>query len=98
MDTLCDEIQKLEKYVPYYKNILNNFKHKNKFLEAFIHHKINRIIYLCDEFLIDGSGRCDWDNIDILCEKGYHVGPGEKDRFGWLTGMIYTSKGAIVYG
>ena len=44
------------------------------------------------------NGKCDWANISILNKNGYYVGPGERDSFGWLTGIISTQKGGIVYG
>ena len=28
----------------------------------------------------------------------YHIVPGERDSFGWITGVIVTPKGRIVYG
>ena len=98
MDNLHYELLKLEKIVPHYSEYLASFKHKNKFFEAFIHHKVNYISNLCCDLLIDGSGHCNWDAIDELKSRGFYVGPGEKDRFGWLTGIVGTSKGDIVYG
>ena len=50
------------------------------------------------ETLIDFDGTCLWDNHDILGEAGFSVFAGERDRFGWLTGFIQTTKGVIQYG
>lgn len=51
----------------------------------------------CDT-LIGEDGRNIYDNHDILADHGFPVFPGERDRFGWLTGCIQTKKGIIVYG
>ena len=98
MEELIYEIQSLEGYMPYYVNYIYNYKDKNKFKEAFIRHKLNKVLSLADDLLIDMKGGCNWDNIDVLKDAGYYVGPGERDRFGWLTGIIGTSKGDIVFG
>ena len=81
-----------------YKEYLNNYKDTNKFRKAIIDRKINRISIMLDELLISSDGKCMWDNIDILKASGYYVGPGEQDRFGWVTGILGTKKGDIVFG
>jgi len=58
----------------------------------------NEINNLACDALIDSNGRCIWENHEVLGEAGFQVFPGEKDRFGWLTGCIQTKKGIIVYG
>ena len=98
IDELVYEIQLIEQYMPYYVNIINNYNDTNKFREAFIHYKLKKILDLADSLLISGDGHCNWDNIDILKSYGFYVGPGERDRFGWVTGIIGTSKGDIVFG
>jgi hypothetical protein len=98
MDELHYELLRLEKYLPYYTKYLHSFKHKNKFFEAFIRYKVNKIAGMCSYLLIDDSGHCNWEAIEELEMRGFYVGPGEKDRFGWLTGIVGTSKGTIVYG
>jgi hypothetical protein len=98
MEQFIYELQTLEKYMKsHHVTYINNYKDKNKFKEAFIHHKVNKILTYASTYLINSSG-CDWNNIKILEDKGYYVGPGEQDRFGWLTGIIGTSKGDILYG
>jgi hypothetical protein len=67
----------------------------HNYLEGEVAKKIEGLA--CDT-LISSEGGCNWDNINILREKGYRVFPGEKDSFGWLTGCIKTNKGIIVYG
>ena len=59
---------------------------------------VYKVIEGANALLVTSEGRCDWGNIDFLKEHGFSVGPGEQDRFGWLTGMIYTKKGHIMYG
>ena len=49
-------------------------------------------------FLIDKNGRPDYDAHHAIAAFGYRVGPGETDSFGWLTGILYTKVGKIVYG
>jgi hypothetical protein len=98
IDNLHYELLRLEQWVPHYTNYLHNFKHKNKFFEALMRHKVNQISGMCCDVLIDSSGHCNWDAIEELGRRGYHIGPGERDRFGWLTAILSTSKGAIVYG
>lgn len=98
MEQLLNELQTLDSYNFMYNKCLNGYKNKNKFLEAVIQKKVNTLLQLCDDLLIDSSGGCNWYNIEILNKNGYSVGPGERDRFGWLTGIVYTTKGYIVYG
>jgi hypothetical protein len=53
---------------------------------------------VASRLLIDKDGRCNWENINTLKEKGFSAVPLEKDRFGWLIGGIVTKKGIITYG
>lgn len=43
-----------------------------------------------------------YDNADImkeLADEGdWSIGPGETDSFGWLSGVVYTPKGKVVFG
>lgn len=59
---------------------------------------VSEISHLADDFLIDGGGRCNWENIHLLEDYGYQVFPLERDNFGWLVGGIQTQKGVIAYG
>lgn len=43
--------------------------------------------------LITHDGKCNWMNIRYLQQKGYDVYAGEKDSFGWLSGVIERSDG-----
>lgn len=60
--------------------------------------RISAIVDLADIMLITNSGGCDWTNIEALRNAGFNVTAGERDSFGWLSGVIHTSKGRIVYG
>lgn len=52
-----------------------------------------------NEQLIETDGRCNWHNHKLLKElSGFYVVRGEYDSFGWLSGVIVTPKGRIVYG
>lgn len=48
--------------------------------------------------LIDSKGGCHWAAHRELATLGFKVVAGEKDSFGWLTGVIITPKGKFVYG
>lgn len=59
---------------------------------------VQEIISLADDVLITEGGRVNWDNIRVLKQEGFPVRPGDSDSFGWLTGIITTSKGDIMFG
>lgn len=49
--------------------------------------------------LIVKDGQCNWEAHRILKEMGYPVTCGERDSFGWLTGVINFPTGEkFVYG
>jgi hypothetical protein len=49
--------------------------------------------------LVTPYGKCNWMNIRTLRDKGYDVYPGERDSFGWLSGVIERSDGVrFVFG
>ena len=100
MDKLHYELRMLEQYTSgsKYTYYLHNYKCKNKFLEAFIKHKVQRIGSMCSELLIGSDGKCNYEAMEELGDRGFSVGPGEQDRFGWLSGVVSTKNGAIVFG
>ena len=59
---------------------------------------LTAVLTLADEVLITSGGSCNWAAHRALAESGFPVSCGERDSFGWLTGVICTSKGRIVYG
>jgi hypothetical protein len=54
--------------------------------------------YMGTALLITKEGRPDYKTHKLLEAEGFRVGPGETDSCGWLTGIIYTQKGKIVFG
>lgn len=43
--------------------------------------------------LITGDGRCNWDAINYVSKYGnFYIHAGERDSFGWLTGVIEPKK------
>jgi len=63
------------------------------------HSLVDEIRGIAEQVLITDEGTPDFDAIDRLYrEHGYFVFPGERDRFGWVTGCIQTKKGIIVFG
>ena len=53
---------------------------------------------LLENLLITSYGKCNWENIELLKRSGFNIYPGEKDRYGWLTGCIKLRNGIIVFG
>ena len=62
------------------------------------HPLVNAALFVANECLIDDDGRPDRAAMDRVVEKGFHIFPGEMDRFGWLTGCIQLSRGIIMFG
>jgi hypothetical protein len=60
--------------------------------------RVDAIVGLANVALISEEGRPDWSAMAELRKEGYVVERGEYDSFGWLTGVIHTGKGEIVYG
>ena len=54
---------------------------------------------LCD-IVITENGGVNYNAIRILAMYGYHIKPGEKDSFGWVTGVLWfqDKKHFIVFG
>ena len=48
-------------------------------------------------FITQGGGT-NFAAIHEIAKHGYTVSCGEKDSFGWLSGVLHTKKGRIVYG
>ena len=59
---------------------------------------IKSAINKATDALITDEGKNMWDFHRWLGDSGFYVFPGERDRFGWLTGCIQTRKGYLVYG
>jgi hypothetical protein len=55
-------------------------------------------LHLANETLIGDDGHPDRENMDKVINNGFHIFPGEMDRFGWVTGCIELSRGIILFG
>lgn len=71
--------------------------------EHVLQHKDHDLVYLAEAYattlFVTEDGMPNFDAIDYLYKKhGYAIMPGERDRFGWVTGVILTKKGLIVFG
>ncbi len=71
-------------------NVLN---HSDKGLAL-----IRKAEQLAETVLIDEKGQNVWSAHTLLEEYGFPVRPGEMDQFGWLSGVIHTKKGILIYG
>ena len=59
----------------------------------------DKIQAYADAALITANGQAKFSaHRKLEAQSSYRVVCGEKDSFGWLTGVIITSKGRIVYG
>ena len=63
-----------------------------------LHPLVKKVVDLADEELITNTGSCNWQAHKLLKDAGFPVTCGERDSFGWLSGVIHTTKGMIVYG
>jgi len=52
---------------------------------------------LIEDVFITPGGNPHYGMINVFEDNGIKVGPGETDRFGWVTGIISSSKGNIVF-
>lgn len=74
-----------------------------KFEIVYLHRNDHELICetegLANQVFIDEEGQPRFEEMDKLWhDYGYFIFPGERDRFGWLTGCIQTKKGIIVFG
>ena len=60
-----------------------------------VHPLVNAVIYLANDYLTSDDRHI---HMRAIKEKGFHIFPGEQDRFGWLTGCIQLPRGIIVFG
>ena len=63
-----------------------------------LHPLVQKVVDLADEELITRGGDCNWAAHQQLKLSGFTVTCGKRDSFGWLSGVIHTTKGMIVYG
>lgn len=60
--------------------------------------RVAKAVSLANGCLITNGGSADFRAIAILKGNGFSVTKGDGDSFGWLTGVIHTAQGRIVYG
>ena len=87
----CDEIHQI---VP--DSILD--EEYGGYQEEDLHPLIQEALSIANGELITSTGGCNWAAHDKLEAAGFRVKAGDKDSFGWLTGLICTKKGTIMYG
>ena len=63
-----------------------------------LHPLVQNVVAMADKELITNTGSCNWAAHQLLKDAGFPVTCGERDSFGWLSGVIHTTKGMIVYG
>lgn len=68
------------------------------YLSSFDHPLLEEAELIADGELITVQGRPNWDAIAVLERQGFKVTRGEHDSFGWLSGVIHTAKGKLIFG
>jgi hypothetical protein len=64
-----------------------------------LHPLVQTVVNLAMEQLFTREGDSNWSAHQLLKSAGFPVSRGEYyDSFGWLSGIIHTKKGMIVYG
>jgi len=71
---------------------VNNDRYKNT------NPLVNAAIYMANEYLIGDDGHPSRKAMDYVIVNGFHIFPGEQDRFGWISGCIELSRGIIMFG
>ena len=69
-------------------------------LDSVDHPLIDEIEFIATRLFIDDKGCPIFEEMDRLQKESgcYYIYPGERDRFGWVTGCIQLKKGFIVFG
>ena len=74
---------------------------KTRYLTDGVHEELHWLIQLAvelaDAVLVTYQGGFNYDSVRSLKEMGYCVMGGERDSFGYLSHIIMTPKGQIVY-
>lgn len=98
METLIAKLNELVKH-PYFKDPVNpNQLLTSMELPSDVEDLVDDIAAKADLVLIFNTGASNVFNITTLEQQGFKVKPGEVDSFGWLSGIIVTKVGNIVYG
>ena len=100
----CNELIEILKEIESCVDIINTVPETimndedDSYGEEDVHPLILLVKSLADNALITKSGVCNFNNHGKLADAGFPVRCGDSDSFGWLTGLIKTSKGDIMYG
>lgn len=95
---LIETLKEIEACVDIISTIPETIRDDNdEYKEEDLHPLIQKVQLLADTVLITKEGVCNYNNHSKLASAGFPVRCGESDSFGWLTGVIKTSKGDIVY-
>jgi hypothetical protein len=63
------------------------------------HPRVHEVEGLASDLFIDEEAKPKFYLMDELYHThGYFIVPGERDRFGWLSGMLQTKKGFVIFG
>ena len=76
----------------------NRYDYLTKGYYSDFHPLVQKANDLADKELITPEGYCNWAAHKLLKLAGFAVTCGERDSVGWLSGVIHTTKGMIVYG
>lgn len=95
INELCEMLKKLESDPSFMaREWLMNTEGMDPTQEEFF----GEVENLACQILIQDDGHPNFKAMPLLKAKGYTVERGEHDSFGWLSGIIHTGKGKIVYG
>ena len=95
MNELIETLQAIESDPNF---IGNSFDYLTNGYYSDYHPLVQKVVDLADEELITRGGDCNWAAHQQLKLSGFTVTCGKRDSFGWLSGVIHTTKGMIVYG
>ena len=59
---------------------------------------LSRVVYWAEIAMVTGMGQPIYSAISDLGKAGYLVTKGESDSFRWLSGVLHTPKGRVVFG
>ena len=90
-----DNLNKGESYHDLVSGEITHYCVKTVKNEKFIYN--DELEAWADSFLISG-GQPDRKNITLMGKNGFNVYAGEADSFGWLTGILETKLGKLVFG
>ena len=94
MDRLLFCLQELEN-----SSLPDMPQHEDVYLQRCDNEFVGEIQSLATTLFVSNEGEPLFDTMDQLQkEHGYFIFPGERDRFGWVTGCLQTKKGIIVFG